>query len=309
MLVAAVLAPHRAEHAQLDQVRLAAQPTEDQVVFGGKEPNARRRCSTVRSAVTRHVSTGSRNADLERLEEELSVGAAEQASAARSGWGIRPKTFPRALAMPAMSSCEPFGLAVGRDVAVAIAVAQDHAARRRQVRRSCPRRARSAAAAPARRGTRCVNGVSVRSTRHQHPLGAELQRRVAQHGAWQQASLEQHLEAVADAQHQAAARGEPLDAGHDRREARDRAGAQMVAVGEAAGQDDRTRSGRSAARRRATRIQRRRRKLQLSARAVSRSQLVPGNCTTAARRPTTGSLPNASHAWAGSALRAERKCV
>jgi hypothetical protein len=38
MLVAAVLAPHRPEHAQLDQVRLAAKPTDDQLVFGRQQP-------------------------------------------------------------------------------------------------------------------------------------------------------------------------------------------------------------------------------------------------------------------------------
>ena len=49
--------------------------------------------------------------------------------------------------------------------------------------------------------------------------------------------LAQHLEAVADAQDQAAVAGETLDLGHHRREAGDRADPQVVAVGEAAGDD------------------------------------------------------------------------
>jgi len=50
--------------------------------------------------------------------------------------------------------------------------------------------------------------------------------------------LAQNLEAVADAEHgQAAARGRD-QLGHDRREPRDRAAAQVIAVGKPAGQDD-----------------------------------------------------------------------
>src|SRR5213079_1405857 len=37
-----------------------------------------------------------------------------RASEARSGWGIRPKTFRSRLQIPAMFSIEPFGLASGR---------------------------------------------------------------------------------------------------------------------------------------------------------------------------------------------------
>ena len=65
----------------------------------------------------------------------------------------------------------------------------------------------------------------------------ELQAAVAQHRAGQQPGLEQHLEAVADAEHRAAALGERLHRAHDRREARHGAGPQVVAVREAAGQN------------------------------------------------------------------------
>ena len=55
----------------------------------------------------------------------------------------------------------------------------------------------------------------------------------------QQPRLAQHLEAVADPQHEPAGVRELDDGLHHRREARDRARAQVVAVGEAAGHDDR----------------------------------------------------------------------
>ena len=71
-----------------------------------------------------------------------------------------------------------------------------------------------------------------------HVLAEELQLAVAEHRAGQQAGFEQDLKAVADAEHRAAAVGERLHGAHDRREAGDRAGAQIVAVRESAGQDD-----------------------------------------------------------------------
>ena len=55
----------------------------------------------------------------------------------------------------------------------------------------------------------------------------------------QQAGLGEHLEAVADADDRAAARRELGDRVHHRREPGDRAGAQVVAVREATGHDDR----------------------------------------------------------------------
>ena len=61
---------------------------------------------------------------------------------------------------------------------------------------------------------------------------------VGQQRAGQQARLAEDLEAVADPEHRAAVAREGDDVLHDRREARDRADAQVVAVGEAAGDDD-----------------------------------------------------------------------
>ena len=62
---------------------------------------------------------------------------------------------------------------------------------------------------------------------------------VAHQRAGQEPRLGQDLEAVAGADDGPAAVRERLDRAHDRREARDRAGAQVVAVCESAGQDDR----------------------------------------------------------------------
>ena len=67
----------------------------------------------------------------------------------------------------------------------------------------------------------------------------EAQVLVEQQGAGEQARLAEDLEAVADAEHRAARGGELGDRLHRRREAGDRAGPQVVAVGEAAGDDDR----------------------------------------------------------------------
>ena len=50
----------------------------------------------------------------------------------------------------------------------------------------------------------------------------------------QQARFAQNLEAVADAQHQAAGAREALDGAHHRRKSRDGAGAQIIAVGKSA---------------------------------------------------------------------------
>ena len=66
----------------------------------------------------------------------------------------------------------------------------------------------------------------------------ELQPAVAQHGTGQQPSLKQDLKTIADAQHQPAALGELFDRTQDRRVAGEGAGAEVVAIGEAAGQHD-----------------------------------------------------------------------
>ncbi len=61
---------------------------------------------------------------------------------------------------------------------------------------------------------------------------------IAQQRAGQQAGFHQNLEAVADAEHQAAIGRELLHRAHDGRETRDGAAAQIIAVGKSAGQND-----------------------------------------------------------------------
>ena len=69
-------------------------------------------------------------------------------------------------------------------------------------------------------------------------MADEPQAPVAAQGPVQQMGLGQGLEAVADAQHQSAAVREGGHFLHDGAEAGDGSGAQVVAVGETAGQDD-----------------------------------------------------------------------
>ena len=71
-----------------------------------------------------------------------------------------------------------------------------------------------------------------------HVAADVLQGIVPPHRARQEPGFEQDLEAIADARDVATAGGEPSNLFHDRREARDGAGAQVVAVGKPAGQDD-----------------------------------------------------------------------
>src|SRR6266849_6203467 len=66
----------------------------------------------------------------------------------------------------------------------------------------------------------------------------EAQAAVPHHGAGKEARFTQNLEAVADAQDHAAAFREFFDGFHHRRKTRDGASAQVIAVGESAGQDN-----------------------------------------------------------------------
>ena len=76
------------------------------------------------------------------------------------------------------------------------------------------------------------------STRQPHFAADELQAAIADQRAGQQAGFHQNLEAVADAEHQSAIGGELADGLHDGRELGDGAAAQIIAVGEAAGEND-----------------------------------------------------------------------
>jgi hypothetical protein len=84
-----------------------------------------------------------------------------------------------------------------------------------------------------------VKGRSSRSTASRHVAADEAKRLVPQQRTGQQAGLAEDLEAVADPEHEPARSGELARRRRRRREARDRAAAEVVAVREAAGQDDR----------------------------------------------------------------------
>ena len=66
----------------------------------------------------------------------------------------------------------------------------------------------------------------------------EFQAAIAHEGAGKEARFDQNLEAVADAEHQAAFGRETLDRAHDGRKLGDGAAAEIVAIGETAGEDD-----------------------------------------------------------------------
>ena len=70
-------------------------------------------------------------------------------------------------------------------------------------------------------------------------LADELQAGVAEERPGKQSAFTENLESVADAHHESAVRGEFLHCLHHRRESRDRAAAQIIAIREAAGKDDR----------------------------------------------------------------------
>src|SRR5206468_887003 len=92
VLVAAVLAPHRAEHPQLEQVRLTAESAEDELVFSGKESKRAQTLLDRSVGSQRHVNAGSLNATSSDSKMNCPSVLPSSASAARSGWGIKPKT-------------------------------------------------------------------------------------------------------------------------------------------------------------------------------------------------------------------------
>ena len=230
-----MLRPHEAEDRELDLVGLAADQRDDALVLGVGQPE-------LGSGGTSPVpadDVGWRAAASAADSNSRSPSAEPvSGSTACSGCGISPTTLPARLLTPAMSRADAVEAVAGRvaehDLAVGLELVE-HRVRRPVAAglvlgrdREPRRRSRT------RRSTSCgVDDVEV-------DLAAdEAQRRVRQQRARQQARLAQHLEAVADAEHQAAVAGEALHLGHDRREARERAGAQVVAVGEAARDDHR----------------------------------------------------------------------
>ena len=243
-LVAAVLGPHHREDAELGQRRrAAAEHLDDAVVLLAREA----------VAIEQRVRDGRRRSSAERCSAALSAdskitrpSALPSTELARA-LGVRHQPHHvarRRCTGPRCRVTEPFGLASGVASPAGDDVAEDHLAvafqrgrPRRAPRSSCLRRARSAASStwPARQAA--VNGVSVCSTRTCTCSQRNCRLVLRSIAPGQQPGLEQHLEAVADADHRAAGGGEALHLLHHRRKARDGAGAKVVAVGEAAGQD------------------------------------------------------------------------
>ena len=83
-----------------------------------------------------------------------------------------------------------------------------------------------------------MNGESAVSTRRCTLLADVAVAGVAHEGAGQESGFGEDLEAVADAEDEAAGCGETLDGLHDGSEGGEGSGAEVVAVGEASGDED-----------------------------------------------------------------------
>ena len=254
-LVAAVFRPHHREEAQLQQVRLAAEQFLDARVLALGDAvlaeqvlvdhaHARAACGRAAPRLATRPSAYALTTDSSTTRPSaLPIHGSE----ARSGWGISPTTLRAALQIPAMLWREPLGFAVVGGLAPAVDVAEDHLAIGFEGGRQVGVGEVVALAVGDRQPEHLALGARPGERRvglfdpHRQDARHELEAAVADHRPRQQARLEQHLEAIADAEHRSAPRGEGRDAGHDRREAGDRAGAQVVAVGEAARQDHRIR--------------------------------------------------------------------
>src|SRR5437879_3626573 len=115
VLVGAVLRPQRREQPELRVARLAAEALDDAVVFVGGEPELAREAES-------GLGFGPRHYRLRKLPSSTRVPRSDwkirspsvppiARSAARSGCGIRPRTVPSSLLIPAMFSSDPLGLA------------------------------------------------------------------------------------------------------------------------------------------------------------------------------------------------------
>ena len=159
----------------------------------------------------------------------------------------------RSLNTPAMELVEPLGLVASPTCPVGVAIAErDPAVRLDSLDRLVVGDEIALAVGdgeldhlPGRIAAR-ERGLRVLDPQVLH-LADEAALGVAHQHARQQAGFAQDLEAVADAEHQPAARGVVADRLHDRGARGDRAAAQIVAVGEAARQDDEIRPRRQLA--------------------------------------------------------------
>ena len=117
MLVAAVLAPERADHAQLDLGRAAVEQLAGAVVLVAAQRDLRQRLvvglGLARLSVGRRVGHAQAQPQRSMIERHSRLPSSPPSSGSdtRSGWGMMPSTLPAGLITPAMSWAEPLGLA------------------------------------------------------------------------------------------------------------------------------------------------------------------------------------------------------
>ena len=222
--------------------RAAAEDLADPLVLVGLEPElgvrllAGRASARVRDGVGHAVASTEFRTPVKNRRPSADGPVSD--STACSGCGIRPTTLPRSLRMPAMSRRLPFGLTldvagddpalalelveralVGDEAALAVLQRDDDLLADLRSRRSRPTSC-----------SRCA-GVWSRQTK------CSVSLRVSAPGS--RCALAEDLEAVADAEHRQPLPRRVDDRVHHRREPGDGAAAQVVAVGEPAGQHDR----------------------------------------------------------------------
>ena len=263
-LVRAVLAPHDAEHRELEVVGIAAQLLADRLELDVLEPEGavqrggggRRHPATPDSSAAAGRPRGARDrarrrplgrAHHQRADDAQAVVGAEQ----RLGGRLGVRHEARHVAGGVAHARDPAQRAVGvaRVVgpghgAVGVRVAPQHAARRARARRgprrrrsSSPRRGRPASGAATPSSSR-VNGVSRcsgSSVTSRHTKRRARFRSSAPGTSPASASTWKPLQIPSTGPPRSANAATAL---HDRAEPRDDAGAQVVAVREAAGQQD-----------------------------------------------------------------------
>src|SRR5262249_47096406 len=108
------LAPHHGEDAELGPRGRAAENLQHPPVLVARQAMLRGQRGgdllLLHVAIRAGSPRSSAIADRNRARPS-SPPLPSSASTARSGWGMRPTTLPRALVTPAMFCCEPLGLA------------------------------------------------------------------------------------------------------------------------------------------------------------------------------------------------------
>ena len=118
MLVAAVLAPERAEHAEFDGGEVSFETVAGEAVLVRAEGELLQGVVVdgdgggAGGVVATHAGHQPHRSMMERQTRRPS-SLPRRASLARSGWGIMPRTVPAALMTPAMAARDPLGLACG----------------------------------------------------------------------------------------------------------------------------------------------------------------------------------------------------